>query len=275
MPSASTRAPVFAPRPGSRRTLSGSRTCIDLRRRDHAQPVGLVQIGGDLRDQLVGTDADGRGEPGGLANSLLDEPRNCGGLLQGRGACRNVEIGLIERQAFNQRRDVAKYREDLLRDFLVPLHSRPNADGVGTEAPRCMHRQRGAHTELAHLVACRGYYPAIAGPSDDDGLPLELRIVVLLDGCIERIHVHMQYGPSDAGHRVVALVRDGDCRSSSTSPADCAERDSDRPAAAAGCACRVSARARPRSDLCRNARSCRVAGSGMPLSPGASASMSR
>jgi hypothetical protein len=45
--------------------------------------------------------------------------------------------------------------------------------------------------ELADFVTGGGYDPAAIDATDDDGLAGGLRVVALLNGCIERIHVNM------------------------------------------------------------------------------------
>ena len=45
--------------------------------------------------------------------------------------------------------------KDLVRNFLVHLHSRRHADGVRAEAERSRHGHCRVHTEFAHVVAAR------------------------------------------------------------------------------------------------------------------------
>ena len=75
-PAASTRSPSLRPRPGRRRTESGSSTRAHVAGVDHREPVGLLQVGGDLRHQLVRRDADRGGELRGRADALLDAARD-------------------------------------------------------------------------------------------------------------------------------------------------------------------------------------------------------
>lgn len=111
-----------------------------------------------------------------------------------RDARGDVEKRLVERQALDQRRELVKDREHLLRHFLVAAHARWNAHRVGTAAQRFAHRHRRVHAEAAHLVTGRGYDAPAPRAADDDGFALQLWIVVLFDGRVKRIHVHMQDG---------------------------------------------------------------------------------
>ena len=57
---------------------------------------------------------------------------------------------------------------------------------------RSRHRDRGAHAEGSRLVAGRRDDAALVGvAADDNGQPAQRRVVALLDGRVERIHVEM------------------------------------------------------------------------------------
>ena len=87
-PAASTRSPNFRPRPGRRRTDSGSSTAFMLAVVTHREPVGLFEIRGDLRHQLVGRDAHRGGELRVGANAFLDAARDADGIALQREAAR-------------------------------------------------------------------------------------------------------------------------------------------------------------------------------------------
>ena len=70
-------------------------------------------------------------------------------------ARREVEKRLVQRQAFDLRRELMKHREHLVRDFLVTAHARRDADGVRAAAQSFAHRHRRVHAETAHFIACR------------------------------------------------------------------------------------------------------------------------
>jgi hypothetical protein len=47
----------------------------------------------------------------------------------------------------------------------------------------------GSDAELASFVACRRHDAALTGSADGDRLAAEIRIVPLLDRCVERVHI--------------------------------------------------------------------------------------
>ena len=78
---------------------------------------------------------------------------------------------------------------DLLGDGLVNLEARLHEDQVRA-LPLGRHRwHRRSDTELAGFVACGHDNATLAGTADCDRLAAELRIVPLLDGCVEGVHV--------------------------------------------------------------------------------------
>ena len=183
----------LAPKAGQAAHRQGVEHLADLLRRHHGQAVGLLQLRGDLRHQLVGRDADRGGESGELADAALDAARDLGAAAEQRGARGDIQERLIERQALHQRGDLAEHAEHQRRDFLVALHARTHAHRVGAQAQRLAHRHGGAHAKAAHFVAGRGHDAAAAAPADDHRQAGERGIVVLLDGRVERVHVDMQH----------------------------------------------------------------------------------
>ena len=109
-----------------------------------------------------------------------------GMLLQVLG---DVEIGLVQRERFDEWRMLGEDRPDLLRDRLVDVEARRDEDQFGALPLRGDRRHRRAHAELARLVA-RGRYDApFARSADRDRLAAQFRIVALFDRRIECIHV--------------------------------------------------------------------------------------
>jgi hypothetical protein len=83
----------------------------------------------------------------------------------------DVEIRLVERQPFDERRHAAKDAEHLLRDRLVLLKVGPEDHEVRAQPHRARHRDGRSHTELARFVAGRRHDTAAFRPSaNDDGL---------------------------------------------------------------------------------------------------------
>src|SRR4029077_9489854 len=74
--------------------------------RQHAEPIGLVEIGGDLRDQAVRTEPDRAGEAGSLEDLAFELP----GARLRRRAIAEVDVGLIEAEHLD---DVAEAADDV------------------------------------------------------------------------------------------------------------------------------------------------------------------
>ena len=111
MPRARSLAAVTGPTPHSASTASSVQEVLDALRRDHGQPVGLLPARGDLRQELVGRDA-GRGrQAGGGADLRLEPPRDVHAERLAPGVLGDVEIGLVERQRLDERRDRAEEAE--------------------------------------------------------------------------------------------------------------------------------------------------------------------
>ena len=93
-------------------------------RADPREAVRLLHVGGELREQLVVRDADRGGEPGALADALLDLARHVLAAAEEADAARDVEEGLVEREPLDQVRELAEHLEHLARDFAVALEAR-------------------------------------------------------------------------------------------------------------------------------------------------------
>jgi hypothetical protein len=78
---------------------------------------------------------------------------------------------------------------DLLRDRLVDLEARLHEDKIRALPLRCNRRHGRPDAELASFVTRRRDNPTLAGCADRDRFAVEIRIVSLLDRCVEGIHV--------------------------------------------------------------------------------------
>ena len=130
-----------------------------------------------------------------LVDALLDLARHVLAAAEESAARGHVEEGLVERQAFDEVRELAENLEDLRGDLAVALEARRDDHGLRAAPERLAHRHCGMHAETAHLVAGGGDDAAPAGAADDHRLARELRAVVLLDGRVERVHVDVQDRP--------------------------------------------------------------------------------
>ena len=61
--------------------------------------------------------------------------------------------------------------------------------GVRTETFGANGRHGGTHAELPGLVGSSADHRAVPAPGNDDGFAAQFRIVPLLDGCVECVHV--------------------------------------------------------------------------------------
>ena len=165
-------------------------------RRDHGEPVGLLPARGDLRQELVGRDAGRRRQAGGGADLRLEAPRDGHAERLAPGVLGDVEIGLVERQRLDQRRDRAEEAEHRVGHRLVLGEVGPDDDQVRAQPHGPRHRNRRPDAELARLVAGGGDHAAAFGPAaHGDGPAAQLRAIALLDRRVERVHVEVQDAP--------------------------------------------------------------------------------
>ena len=109
----------------------------------------------------------------------------------------DVEIGLVERQRLDERRDRTEDVEHLLRGGAVLREVRADDHEVRTQPHRARHRDRRPHAELPRFVARRRDDAATFGAAADrDRLAAQLGSVALFDRRVERVHVDVK----DAAH---------------------------------------------------------------------------
>src|SRR3989442_6491418 len=177
--------------------------------RDNHEPVGLVQLGGHLGDELV------RGQPrrcrqAGLGpDPSLDQADRVERAAEERLGPAEINEGLVDRYGFYQRRKVDEDAHDLNRNALVFPHVHRQEGGVRAEPRRAADRHRRADAEPARLIGSRGD-DAAAGRAGahDDREAAQLRAIALLDRRIERVHVHVRDRPRRraSGDECYALV---------------------------------------------------------------------
>ena len=179
-------------------------------RLDHEQAVGLAPVGGDLGEEFRGRDAGRRSEIGFLANLRADRFGDRGGRIERGLRFGDVEIGLVERERFDE---VGVAQHDLahgLRDGLVAREVGRHEHGIGTQAFGARGRHRRAHAEHARLVTCGADDRALPAPGDDDGPAAQRGIVALLDRGVERVHVdvdELAHASPPMGARMLARRR--------------------------------------------------------------------
>lgn len=119
---------------------------------------------------------------------------------------RHVEIGLVERERFDQVGMLRENFSDLRRDSTVDVETRRHEYEVGA-TPFCGDRgQRRSHTESTGLVACGGHDAARGRAADGDRLAPQLRIVALLDRCEKRIHIDMNDLAAGSAFLRIAII---------------------------------------------------------------------
>ena len=192
MPASASRASPAGPTPPHARHLQPRQARLDPGVVDDHQAVGLVEVGRDLREELVRRDADGRGEVDGVAQRGLDARRGLDHRTVQTLGPREVEERLVDAERLDGRRERVEAREHLLRHFVVHATARRDDDRVGTPSLRDGHRLRGVTSEAPRLVRRRCDHAARAVAADQDRLPAQLGTVALLDGREERVHVDMQ-----------------------------------------------------------------------------------
>ena len=158
-------------------------------RRDDEQAVGLALVGRHLGEELVVGDARGGGQPGSRADPRPDLFGDLGRRGHGLQVLGDIEIGLVERERFDERSVLGEDRADLMRDRPIDVEPRFHEDQLRALPPGGHRRHGGPDAETAGLVARGRHDPALARAADRDRLAAKLRIVPLLDGCVERIHV--------------------------------------------------------------------------------------
>ena len=108
-------------------------------------------------------------------------------------APRDVEEGLVDRDALDIGRVVSEDLERLRGHLFVEFHVGTDEDRVGTLLIGGAGGHRGMDAELARLVGAGGDDAALVGSgSDDDGLAAPLGMVQKLDGREERVHIDME-----------------------------------------------------------------------------------
>ena len=96
----------------------------------------------------------------------------------------------------------AKDITHLSRHSSIAGKIRREKDGIRTEAFGTNGGHRGTHAEFPRFVRRRADNGAVSPPRDNDGLAAQLRIVPLLDGSVECVHVDVH----DFAHRYVWTI---------------------------------------------------------------------
>jgi hypothetical protein len=166
---------------------------------DDHEPVGLAQVGGDLRHQLRRSHAHRSGEADALADRLLQRAGDLVTLSERAAAAGDVEEGFVDRDRLHAVGEPPEHLHDLAGDAGVLLHVGRHVDSVRAQAPGLRDGHRAADAEAPGLVR-RGGDDAASAPASrigahDHGPAAEVGMVALLDGRVERVHVDVEDRP--------------------------------------------------------------------------------
>jgi hypothetical protein len=153
----------------------------------HDEAVGLLGVGGDLGDELVGSDADRAAEAGGLLDRLLDAPGGGARALEPG----EVEVGLVEPDHLHALHVGAQHVHHGPRALAVGLEVGLDEDRVRTVAPGALGRRGGEDAVAAGLIAGGGDNRARSVAGDDDRLAAQLGPPLQLDTDVEGVHVEV------------------------------------------------------------------------------------
>ena len=152
-------------------------------------PVRLLQIAGDLGDQLVRADPGRRGQLRLAKNQPADDLRQWPGRARMR---RDIEIRFVERERFHERREAMQDLADHRGLLAINIEARRQDNEIRTALERHESRHGRAHAELPRFVVASGQHTSpIARATDAHRLSLQRRLIAHLDRGIEAIHVEM------------------------------------------------------------------------------------
>src|SRR5581483_4961928 len=160
---------------------------------DDGEPAGLPPVGGDLRNDLAGCDAERARERGGAADGRLDRLGHAPGGEEVVRDLTQVQVALVQPRALDGRDDLADRGPDGLRVLAVERVAGPYEDGVGTAAERLPAAHRRVDAEGAgDVVRGRNHAAAVRVAAHDQRRAAEARILELLDRGVERIQVEVR-----------------------------------------------------------------------------------
>jgi len=126
-----------------------------------------------------------------LRSAAETSDRECARLRQEIEALRAETNFLID-----ERGEIGEEAHDLARHGRVLVHVHAQVDAFGTETKGPADGHGGVDAEAARLVGSGRHHAAPARiRAHDDGAAADLRTVALLDGRVERVHVHVDDGP--------------------------------------------------------------------------------
>jgi len=180
---------VTFPTPGKRPTGKGSKKRVHLLGLNDKESVWFFPVRRNLGEEFVRCDARGGRQPKFRTNLLANRTRHLRCGRQARLVLRNIEIGFIEGERLDEIGVAPEDLAHLARNGSIARKIRREKDGVRTEAFGLNGGHRRTHAEFPRLIRGRAHHRAVPAPRDDDGIAAQLRIVPLLDGSVECVHV--------------------------------------------------------------------------------------
>ena len=170
-------------------------------------------------------------------------------VLRPRRSCGDVEIGFVKRERLDQSRVVTEDGADLTRDSAVDVKPRWYEHQFGALPPGRGRRHGRAYAERASLVARRGYHSPHGAVANRDRTAAEFRVIALLDGRIERVHVDMD----DLARRHAATISGREHSENHCASVGLARRPVKRSSAVSGRTGSTTrhGRSAPRRSMCR------------------------
>ena len=115
---------------------------------------------------------------------------NLGRRAEKMGATRDIGEGLVDRDSFDERREVVKHVDGRIAKPLVVVEMTTDEDQLRTKLARPPSRHAAADSECFSFVRCGQHNSA----ADSYGFAAQRRIEQLLDRCIEGIEVGVKDG---------------------------------------------------------------------------------
>ena len=157
---------------------------------DHRETVGLSHLRCDLGEMLGARNADGNGQAELHADPLANGGGDLGGRAEQMRAAGDVRKGLINGDAFDQRREIIEHGDRRVSEPLVITKVSVDEDQVGTELARPPPRHRAVNAECFGFVGGGEHHAA----PDRNRLSTQRRVEHLLNRRIESVEIRMQDG---------------------------------------------------------------------------------
>ena len=158
---------------------------------NRAQPIGLTPVRGNLCQEFVVGNACACDQVQLVANIRLDPLGHIYAENDAHLVICDIEIRFVDRNRLNQIRVPVKNIADLHADFFVMTHPTFDKDQLRTKHFGSRARHGTVHAEFSGFITCRRHYASRIGVPHRHGFAAQLRMITLLHGRVERIHINM------------------------------------------------------------------------------------